>query len=189
MRLSEPRIQPAEFADLDEATRALLGFSQSKSGKQPDNVFTTFARNPDLFKHFIVFGSYILTGSTLPPRDREIVILRIGWLCQSAYEWGQHARIGRRCGLTEEEIRRITRGDQAEGWTELEAALLRAVDELHGDAFISDQTWKRLCVYYDTKQLIDLVFTVGQYNMVSMALNTFGVQLDERLSGFPKEEG
>jgi alkylhydroperoxidase family enzyme len=152
-------------------------------------VFTTFARNPALFKHFIVFGSYILTGSTLPARDREILILRIGWLCRSAYEWGQHARIGRRCGLTDEEIRRITRGDQAEGWTELESALIRAVDELHGDAFISDQTWNRLSGYYDTKQLIDLVFTVGQYQMVSMALNTFGVQLDERLSGFPEEEG
>lgn len=188
MRLSEPRIYPAELNDLDEETRALLGFSQSRSGKRPDNVFTTFARNPALFKHFIVFGSYILTGSSLPPRHREIIILRIGWLCQSAYEWGQHAKIGRRCGLTEEEIRRISNGAEAEGWSKLESVLIRAVDELHQDAFISDQTWICLRDHYDTKQLIDLVFTVGQYNMVSMALNTFGVQLDERLSGFPSNK-
>lgn len=63
--------------------------------------------------------------------------------------------------------------------------LIRAVDELHRDAFISDQTWRCLSSHYETKQLIDFVFTVGQYSMVSMALNTFGVQLDERLSGFP----
>ena len=123
MKLSTPRIYPAKFEDMDEETSALLGFSQSKSGKRPDNVFTTFARHPALFKNFIVFGSYILTGSSLPPRHREILILRIGWLCQSAYEWGQHTRIGRRCGLTEEEIKRITRGAKADGWSELESAL------------------------------------------------------------------
>lgn len=185
MKLPEPRIFPAEYDNLDEETRSLLGFSQTKSGRRPDNVFTTFARHPALFKNFIVFGSYILTGSTLPPRDREIVILRIGWLCRSEYEWAQHVKIGRRCGLTEQEVERIIEGDRAPGWTTLESALIRAVDELHREAFISDQTWACLGAYYDTKQLMDLVFTVGQYNMVSMALNTFGVQLDERLSGFP----
>ena len=185
MKLSEPRISPAEYGDLDEETGALLGLSQADSARRPDNVFMTFARHAALFKNFIVFGSYILTGSTLPPRDRELIILRIGWLCQSEYEWGQHAKIGRRCGLSDEEITRIARGSQAPGWTELESALIRAVDELHRDAFISDQTWTCLGAYYDVKQLMDLVFTVGQYNMVSMALNTFGVQLDERLSGFP----
>ncbi len=187
MKLSEPRIYPAEINDLDEETKALLGFSQSKSGRRPDNIFCTLARHPALFKHFIVFGGYILTGSTLPPRHREIIILRIGWLCQSAYEWGQHAKIGRRCGLSEEELRRIVRGADAEGWNELESALIRAVDELHQDAFISDRTWARLCDDYDTRQLMDLVFTIGQYNMVSMALNTFGIQLDDRLSGFPSQ--
>lgn len=188
MKLSEPRICPAEIDDLDQETRALLGFSQSRGGKRPYNIFTTFARHPALLKHFLVFGSYILTGSSLPPRHREIVILRTGWLCQSAYEWGQHVRIGRRCGLTEEEILRIPMGAEAEGWSQLEAVLIRAADELHREAFISDQTWACLCDHYDTQQLIDLVFTVGQYNMVAMALNTFGVQLDERLSGFPPDK-
>jgi len=188
MKLSEPRIYPAEINDLDEETRTLLGVSQAGSDKRPDNVFTTFARHQELFKQFIVFGSYILTGSSLPPRHREIIILRIGWLCQSAYEWAQHTRIGRRSGLTDDEIKRITQGARADGWDELEAALIRAVDELHRDAFVSDQVWTCLCKHYDTKQLMDLVFTAGQYNMVSMALNTFGVQLDERLSGFPSDE-
>ena len=123
--------------------------------------------------------------STLPAREREILILRIGWLCRSEYEWGQHVEIGKRSGLSDEEIIRISVGADAPEWSEREAALIRAVDELHGDAFIQDATWRVLSSHYDTRQLIDLVFTVGQYNMVSMALNTFGVQLDERLSGFP----
>ena len=71
-------------------------------------------------------------------------------------------------------------GPEAEGWTPLERAILQAVDELHRDAFISDATWKALAAHYDEKQLIDLVFTVGQYTMVSMALNTLGVQIEDQ---------
>jgi hypothetical protein len=65
-----------------------------------------------------------------------------------------------------------------------DAHLLRAVDELHKDAFVSDQTWTALSERYNTKQLMDVVFAVGQYQLVSMALNTFGVQLDKGVKGF-----
>ena len=125
-------------------------------------------------------------NNTLPPREREILILRIGWLCQSEYEWGQHARVGRRVGLTDEEIVRVSKGPDAPGWTEHERALLRAADELRRDAFVSDATWAVLSKTYDTQQLMDVVFTVGEYNMVSMALRTFGVQREEGVEGFPK---
>lgn len=184
MRLSKPRVSPATPEEMDEEAKVLLGVLSAKSGR-PDNIFATLARHPVFLKNFLVFGSHILMTSTLPPRERELLILRIGWLCRSEYEWGQHVEIGRRSGLTDEEIARVTAGADAPGWNELEATLIRAVDELHGDAFIQDTTWNILGRYYNTRQLIDLIFTVGQYNMVSMALNTLGVQLDERLSGFP----
>ncbi len=127
----------------------------------------------------------MLTKSTLPPRERELVILRIGWLCRAEYEWSQHAEIGRDSGLTQEEIHRVTEGPEAPGWDVLERSLLRATDELHADAFISDVTWKSLEENLETVQLIDLIFTVGQYNLVSMALNTLGVQLEPGAEGFP----
>ncbi|MDY6831268.1 MAG: carboxymuconolactone decarboxylase family protein [Thermodesulfobacteriota bacterium] len=185
MRLSTPRIPPASPEEMDEEAMSLLGLLSAKSGRA-DNIFATLARHPVFLKNFLVFGSHVLMTSTLPPREREILILRIGWLCKSEYEWGQHVEIGRRSGLSDEDILRITAGADAPGWSELEAALIRAADELHGDAFIQDATWHILSRHFDTRQLIDLVFTVGQYNMVSMALNTFGVQLDDRLSGFPE---
>lgn len=187
MRLSQPRIPPATQDELDEETRALLGFSADQHDGRPDNIFATLARHPEFLKKFLVFGSHVLIGSTLPPREREILILRIGWLCRSEYEWGQHVEVGLRSGLTEDEIHRIIEGPDAEAWTPFEATLLKAVDELYEDAFIRDDTWKILAAEYDRRQLIDLIFTVGQYNMVSMALNTLGVQLDERLTGFPEE--
>lgn len=127
-----------------------------------------------------------MRDSTLPPRHRELLILRIGYLCGSEYEWGQHTRIARGVGLTDEEIVRVTEGPDAAGWSRFERTLLRATDELHRAAYVSDRTWAELEARYDTKQLMDVVFTVGEYTLVSMALKTFRVPLDEGVEGFPR---
>ena len=111
---------------------------------------------------------------------------RACWLCRSGYEWGQHVRIARDSGVRDDEIARIPRGAEAPGWNELDRALLRATDELHGDAFVSDATWQELSRHLDTRQRIDLIFTVGQYQMVSMALNTLGVQPEPGLARLPQ---
>jgi hypothetical protein len=94
--------------------------------------------------------------------------------------------IGQRAGLTDAEIQRIVDGPEAAGWTPFDAALVRAVDELHADAIVSDATWRALSARYDTAQLMDVVFTVGQYNLISMALNTLGVALDPGLEGLAR---
>jgi len=150
------------------------------------NIFTTLARHEKLLKRWLVFARHILGKSSLPAREREILILRIGWLCQSEYEWGQHVKIGKENGLTDDEIQGIMDGPDSNRWNKFDATLLRAVDELYYDSFISDPTWKTLTERYNIHQLLDLVFTVGQYNLVSMALNTIGVQLEEGTKGFPK---
>ncbi len=93
--------------------------------------------------------------------------------------------IGRLVGLSDDEIHRTTQGASAPGWDPFEATLLAAVDELHADSMIRDTTWSALAARYDVRQLMDFVFTVGQYTLVSMALNTLGVQLDDGIEGFP----
>ena len=185
VRLKEPRLYPLDESEWSEEQIQLL--TPLKMGGRVFNVFTTLARNPKMMKDWIGFASYILGRSALPSRDREILILRIGWLCQSEYEFGQHSMIGQHAGLTSEEISRITEGPEAKGWTAFEAALIQAVDELHSDAFVGDATWHALAEHYDEKQMIDLIMTVGMYNLISMALNSLGVQLDEGLSGFTKQ--
>ena len=185
MRLTKPRIEPLPEAEWNDEVRGLLQPSRANAGDgKVLNVQATIARHPKLLKRWNVFGNHVLFKSTLPARDREILILRIGWLCRSGYEWGQHVMIGRRTGLGGEDIERIRKGPDAPGWSPFESALVRAADELHEDAFISDATWQALAARYDTHQLMDVVFTVGQYKLVSMALNTFGVQLDEGVEGF-----
>ncbi len=180
MRLDKPRVAPLADEQLDAETR-------ERFGKGPIlNIFRTLANHPALMKRWLVFGNHVLAKSTLPARERELVILRIGWLCQAGYEWGQHTVIGKASGLTDEEIARIAKGPDANGWSAADRALLRATDELHGDAFISDATWAELASQWSTEQLMDLVFTVGQYHLVSMALNTLGVQPEPGLPKLPR---
>ena len=185
MRLRKPRIEPLAEAEWDAEVRELLEPTRGGvGGGAVLNIFKTIAHHPKLMKRWNVFGNHVLFKSTLPPRDREILILRVGWLCRAEYEWGQHVVIGRRVGLSDDDIARIREGPEAPGWSPFEAALVRAADELHADAFVSDDTWKTLAAGYDTRQMMDVVFTVGQYTVVSMALNSFGVQLDPGIEGF-----
>src|SRR5204863_5459485 len=100
---------------------------------------TTLVRHPGLFARWVPFAGKLLAGK-LPPRDRELLILRTGRRTHSEYEWGQHVLIGRASGLTDDEIRRIQDGPDAAGWSEADATLLRAADELHDDACISEKT-------------------------------------------------
>ena len=185
MRLSTPRIAPLEPENWSEEQTQALGMDikdlQASIGA-PDKVFNivkTLIRYPDLFKAWLGFANHVLFNSSLSPRDREIVILRIGWLCQSGYEFGQHILIGRDAGLNDGEIKAIAEGANALNWSEAEQSLIKATDELHADAFIGDATFAELQEHFDEKQILDIIFAVGQYNMVSMALNTTGVQLDE----------
>jgi 4-carboxymuconolactone decarboxylase len=190
IRLTEPRIKPLPFSDWDKDLQKIW----NKGIDNPDkpiarpvfNIMKTLAHHPKLMNRWRVFANHILGKSSLSLRDREILILRIGWLCGSEYEWGQHVEIGKKIGLTYEEILRIIEGPDAEGWDEFDSTLLRAVDELFHNSIISDATWNALAEKYNTHQLMDVVFTVGQYNLVSWALNTLGVQRDEGIGGFPE---
>ena len=143
------------------------------------NVFGTLGQHPELMKRWLVFANHVLSGSTLPGRARELAILRVGWLCRSPYEWGQHVVIARKEGITDDEIQAIAMGPDAPGWAPNEAAILRAADELHLRSTISDETWVTLADSYSQQQCMDLVFAIGQYHLVSFALNAFGVERDD----------
>ncbi|HEB90710.1 MAG TPA: carboxymuconolactone decarboxylase family protein [Deltaproteobacteria bacterium] len=180
MRLEKPRLAPLEPEEIDPEIRERFGDGPIL------NIFRTLAHHPKLMKRWLVFGNHVLAKNTLTPRERELAILRVGWLRKAEYEWAQHVAIALDSGLSQEEIERVPAGAGAAGWSESEVALLKAVDELVGDAFIEDETWQALGRFFDTEQIMDLIFTVGQYNLVSMALNSLGVQLEEGAKGFPE---
>jgi alkylhydroperoxidase family enzyme len=179
--MGRPRIEPLPLDAWDDETRAALG-------GQYLNVFGTLAHHPKLLKRWLVFGSHVLGKNTLPGRDRELLILRAGWNCRSPYEWGQHVVIARAEGITDDEVVRVSDGPAAAGWSARDALLLRAADELFADQCIADATYAGLAEHYDAQQLLDIVFTVGQYHLVSSVLNTFGVQRDDGATGVPIPE-
>lgn len=183
MRLPAPRIEPLDMERLDAAQAEVLApFADPANkvgGGRVLNIFRTLAHAPVALAAFLGWGNYILSRrNALPEREREMVILRTGWLCKSGYEFAQHTRIGKACGLTDDEIARIKAGPDAPGWTPIESAMLRAADELVSDHFVSNDTWAAL-EDLGNKGRMDLVFTVGQYTQVSMMLNSFGIQLED----------
>lgn len=156
--------------------------AKNRLGGRDLNIFRVMMNHPKLTRRWTVFAGHVLQKQTLPVRDRELLILRIGWLNQAEYEWAQHVEIAKRAGITEAEIEQVKQGPAA-GWNALEAALMRAADELFESSVISDSTWAALAAKYSIEQLMDVVFTIGQYNLVSWALNSFGVPLDDFLPG------
>ena len=168
MRMNQPRVAPLTDDAAEGAAAELLHRGKDSNGYAL-NIFRTLANHPDLARRWMVFANHILGKSTLPAREREIAILRI---------------FARREGITDDEIRLVQSGPEAAGWSDADRAILRATDDLHRDAHISDPVWAALCKHLSEQQRMDLVFTVGQYNMVSMALNSFGVQPDPDLPTF-----
>lgn len=148
------------------------------------NTLGTYAHHPALARAWFTFNGHLMMATTLTLRQREILVLRVATLRKCSYEWAQHVVVARDVGLTDDEIARVTLGPDAPFWDPFEAALIRAVDELIADGAISDETWDVLAAELDTQQLMDLIFTVGAYEALSMLMRSFGLELDDDLQGF-----
>jgi len=188
---SVPRIPPVHPSAWDDtALDALSVFPTSrdfvlnnyKSGDARGmNGVGAMLNHPALAKAFLTFNNHVAMASTVSKRIRELLILRTGWLRGAEYEFQQHVILGLRAGLTEAEIDRLTYGADAEGWDVVDAALLRATDELVADAFIKDETYALLAQHFNNEQLLDIVFAVGCYEMLAMVFNSFQVPFEESL--------
>ena len=183
MSPSQPRIAPLSADELNEEQAEIVAPMAQDGGTVP-NIVLTMMRHMPLFTTFRVFGRHIMSDSSLDPRLREILIMRVGWKTRCEYQWGQHVRMSAPAGLTPEDHERIKRGADAEGWSDLESALITAADELLDTTNISRDTWTRLDEHLSTEELMDTIFTVGQYNMVAMALNSMGIAPEPGLPGF-----
>jgi AhpD family alkylhydroperoxidase len=124
-----------------------------------------------------------MPGGPLPRRDTKLVILRVAHNTHCDYERGHHERLGRRAGLSAEEIERVREGAGAPGWSPRQSTLLRAVDELHSDGRIGDAIWAELEKELDDGLLIELCLLVGHYEMLAMTLNSLRVQPDPAPDG------
>ncbi|KWX57838.1 carboxymuconolactone decarboxylase family protein [Mycobacterium sp. NAZ190054] len=176
------RVAPLPADQWDEAVdKALSGLmpAERRNPEATGNLVATLMRHPRLARGFLRFNFHLLYGSTLPERLRELAVLRVAHLTDCEYEWRHHVAMGLEAGLTDDVIAGIERGE-ASG--ELDRAVLAAVDELHHDSVVSDPTWAALSDHLDERQLMDLVFTIGCYGSLAMAINTFGVEPDSEMN-------
>ena len=178
----EARIPPLEPGDWTPEQRKR--FDPKGTGQRAANVFVTFVRNPPADRVRGPINQHILNSTTLSVRHRETLLMRIGVLCRSEYEWAAHSRLGRRAGMTDADVARIVAGPDSSGGDPIETALLRATDELYRDDRVSDETWSALTRAFDTKQLLDILIAVGGYRATSMAINSAGIQLDANMADF-----
>ena len=187
-----PRIPPlppeAWSPEMGEALKALRPrdarhpFPARSEGRPKGlNVLGTLAQHPALARAFNTFNGHVLFATTLSVRQRELLVLRVASVRRSAYEWAQHVVLAGDVGIDADEVARIAEGPQAPGWSPLERAMLSAVDELVADAMVADATWEVLARELDEQQLMDLVFTVGTYDLLAMAFRSFGIELDDDL--------
>ena len=183
--MPEPRIPPLPPAQRDDRTEELLRSLRADPEGPELNIFATLARHPRLLKRWAAFGGTLLYAGELPALDRELLILRTGWNCRADYEWGQHVPIALDAGVTEEEVDRVPAGPGAPGWSEQDAVLLRAADELHEAARIGDETWRALAATWSELQLIELCMVVGQYHLVAFLLNSLGIEREDGVRPLP----
>lgn len=187
-----PRLQPLSPPEWPDEMRAALSPLRPPAPRHPLapregrprglNVLGLFAHHPALTQAFNTFNAHILFDSSLSPRQRELLVLRVARLRACEYEWLQHTVLARDAGLEIDEIRRVAAGPDAEGWSALDRAMVRAADELVGGADISEPTWSVLADALDQQQLLDLVFTVGAYETLAMAFRTFDLEPDADLA-------
>lgn len=176
-----PRIEPLSPDELGPEARRIADRIRNAAGAGavgdiPEYV-ATMLRHPGLYEHHVALGTELLGNGALPARLRELAILRTGWLCGAPYEWGEHVEIAKRAGLTGDEIERITQGAAAPGWDEQDRAVLRAAEELHGQALITDATWSALEAFLDERQLIELPYVIGNYTKVAYLQNALRLRL------------
>lgn len=186
----EPRIAPLLPPAWDDAILDALGAFPSSlnfvlsrweaGGVDARGMYTLglLAHYPALAKAFLTLNKHASIDSSVAVRERELLILRTGWLAKADYEFVQHLILGRRAGLTDDELERIQLGPDAPGWSAEDADVIRVADDLHFNSCISDETWTRISTRFDPRQIMDMIFLVGVYAMLGSAISSFRIPLE-----------
>lgn len=173
-----PRIPPVRRAEADPRSEAQFARIEALGGYVP-NMHLTFGTHPELYEAWLPFAVHVMPNSSLAARDRQLLILGTSFAWRAIYPWSHHARISETLqALSRDEVLRVAEGPDHPAWSPTDAALLRACNETRSDGRIQEPTWQALSARYDAKQLLDVVFTIGQYGLIASALNSLGVELD-----------
>jgi alkylhydroperoxidase family enzyme len=183
-----PRITEAERT---EEVRSMFAAMAGVGVSNIDNnhVLLTFAQYPALTQPFLEFNRHLLTTSTLPVRLRQIAILRTAWQRRARYMWSSHLRMSLRLGLSGADFTAVQQGATATQWTDAERAVVRAVDQLCEQSDLDDEHWNHLAAYFDRRQMMDFLFTVGTYVLLAITFNAMRVEREPELQELARQHG
>lgn len=183
---SPPRVAPVAGNDLTPEQHDLVASLRGSAGLTSIDEIPVFVRialnNAPVIKAQMQMGVTHFNG-TIPARDRELAVLRIGWLTGAPYEWGEHVAIAKKCGISDAEVERAIAGSSAEGWSAHERAILQAVEQLLSQFMISDDVWAILAQSWDAAQLVEFPVLVGTYVTTAMQQNALRIPLEKGNSG------
>lgn len=175
-----PRYAPLKLEEVSPEGQEQVDAIRTAFNIPPERPFPDVSlitlRHPGMFKAQMVLGIELAAKGTIPARERELAVLRLALLARAPFEWCEHVDIGKAFGITPEEIERVVAGSAAPGWTEHEAALLRAVEEMVGDHCMSDETWSTLAQTYSEQQMLEVPMLVGAYLMTAIQQNSLKIQ-------------
>lgn len=185
-RLPAPRTEEV-LAPARKIMSEIAGAASGKADVIPDehipDMLLTAMCHKELFERLVNVSLNLLKDPALPLRDRQLVILRVGWLRQIPYIWGEHVTVSKKLGLSEDDIEQVTVGSAASCWTDHERALLQATEQLIGNGMIDDATWDVLAQSYNDKQLFELPILVGQFSTVGLFQNALRIRLSPSNQG------
>lgn len=173
--LSTPRVAPLPEAQWTDVHRQLVA---KFAGGKTDNAFATLLNLPTLVEGVMPYTTYLSAESSLTPRHRELLILRVAWLHGNEVLWATHAPRAQQAGLSDAELRRIAEGPGAKGWAPFDATLLQVADEVYGNSSVTDRTWKAVAAEFDLQHQMDAVETINHFTVLSLVYNSLGVQPD-----------
>lgn len=188
----EPRIPQIGRSEWSEEVRDLFAVMDGPEAREKGpsrEIMHYLAQHPVLTRCFMVFGHEILFNSLLPDRERELVTLYVAWLTRSDYEWLSHVAFGLHVGLTDEDIEAVKQGPDSPHWSGLDRDLLRAVDQILDSYAIDDDLWAALSSEFDHRQMIELLFTVGNYMLFSAVLNGLRIPMEPGTEGIAEKYG
>jgi len=180
-----PHVATAERTNIrliDKAAR-IPPRPPENGGPVTANVFGTFNHNPPGDRVRGQINQLVNNRLSLDPPHRELLLIRIGILTRSEYEYAAHMRQGLRVGLTPEDVQDILAGPDAPA-DPVKAALVRATDEIFENDVVSTATWNELARTLNTGQMLDVLFAVGGYRSNSILISSAGVQLDANMADF-----
>lgn len=180
--LAAPRIPPLGEEGWTPEVRDIFTIFEGEEARERGtkfNIMKTLAHHPSLMSRFLAYEQQLLRHPTIPERIREVIILRLAWLYQQEYEWKQHVTIARSIGMSEEEINAARRGAEDPIWSPLDRLVLQAADQAYRGATVDDETWAGLAAEFDHSQMLELLFTIGTFAMMSWIFNSTGLQLED----------